>query len=363
MSMSLEVQKAERAAAFEYFWGAFERAEISAGPCNWYGDLGGGVVHLRSAGPALLNQLVPALAHRARPQLPADLTVGLWDSRASGYDIPRMLTMFIQMVKESTWESLESRHEVRELNDDRFRGCYRLGPDVNILSFLDQQTNRAIYWMEDGALLPYWETSSPLQMILNWWAESRDLQYVHAAAVGSERGALLLTGPGGSGKSSTALACLNSELGYLADDYCLVEVEPATVHSLYCTAKLVGEPDFARFPHLRGWVDNPARTGDDKAVLNLHKHRPDKLFEKAPLRAVIVPQVSPGAQQSKLTPLKGSQALMALAPSTLFQLAGTHQGCLSRMARLLRKVPCYRLELGSDVAALPKLLSELLETL
>ena len=125
----------------------------------------------------------------------------------------------------------------------------------------------------------------------------------------------------------------------------------------------MGEPDFDRFPHLRPWVENPGRSGEDKAVLNLHKHCPHKLLDRAPLRALIVPQVNPAARQSKLTPMKGPRALMALAPTTLFQLAGTHQACLTRMAGLLRNVPCYRLELGSDIAALPALLKDLLETL
>ncbi len=359
--MSLEAEQAERAAAFEYFWGAYERAEASAGACHWHGELGGARVHLRSAGPGLLERVVGALAHRERSQAPADLTVALWDSRSSGYELPRMLSMFIRVVRESTYESLDTRHELRELNDERFLGVYRLGPDVNILSFLDRRTWRAIYWMEDGELLPYWETTSPLQMILNWWAEGRDLQYVHAAAVGTRQGAVLLTGPGGSGKSSTALACLSSELGYLADDYCLVSVDPPCVHSLYCTAKLVGEEDFARFPQLSSWVENPQRPQADKAVLNLHKHCPDKLLDQAPLRALVVPQVWPGARRSRLTRLTGARALVALAPSTLFQLAGTHQGSLSRMARLIRQVPQYRLELGSDMTDLPELLQTLLE--
>ena len=39
----------------------------------------------------------------------------------------------------------------------------------------------------------------------------RNLQYVHAGAVGNKNGGILLVGKGGSGKSSTALACLKSD--------------------------------------------------------------------------------------------------------------------------------------------------------
>lgn len=360
MPSTEEELQAEREAIFEFFWGAFEKAERSAGPCHWYGRLAGGTVHLRSAGPFLLHQVVPALAHREQAPAPADLTVALWDSRSSGHRLPLLLQTFVEYLKRTTWESLETRHEISVLKDERFCGAYRLGPQVNILSLLDRATSRALYWMEDARFLPYWETSSPLQMILNWWAESCNLQYVHAAAVGHPDGAVLLTGPGGSGKSSTALACLNSDLRYLADDYCLVRADPARVYSLYCTAKLKGAADFARFPELASWVGNPDREPQDKAVLNLQQHRPEKLLDEAPLRALVVPTVRAGQQDSQLVPIRGAQALLALAPSTLFQLAGTHQESLSRMTRLVRQVPCYSLQLGSDTQQLPSILRGLL---
>ena len=347
-------------AFFQFALGAFERAERSAGAHCWFGQLAGRTVRLRCAGGYLLDQIVPALAHRQCPPADSDLTVFMWDNRSTDTQLPCLMESFIKAIKHRIWETLDPRHELRHLNDERFRAVYRLGPSVDILSLYDRETSQAIYWMEDATLLPYWETTSPLQTILNWWAESRNLQYVHAAAVGFPEGALLLTGPGGSGKSSTALSCLDADLGYLADDYCLVSADPARVFSLYCMAKLVGEDDFERFPRLADWVENPQRGSEDKAVLNLHRRRPEKLIEEAPILAVVVPRVCRGTVDSRLVPLKGAQALLALAPSTLFQLAGTHQDCLSRLTRLLRQVPCYSLELGSDVSQLPALLKGLL---
>ena len=74
---------------------------------------------------------------------------------------------------------------------------------------------------------------------------------VHAAAVGDESGGVLLVGRGGSGKSTTALSCLGTQVGYLADDYCLVEmVEGPRVHSLYTSGK-ANRGSIARLPRLR----------------------------------------------------------------------------------------------------------------
>ena len=47
-------------------------------------------------------------------------------------------------------------------------------------------------------------------------------QVVHAASVGTKDGAVLIVGKGGSGKSTSALACLNAGMYYLGDDYTLI---------------------------------------------------------------------------------------------------------------------------------------------
>lgn len=354
-----EELRKERVDFFEFALGAYQRAERLAGGHDWFGELAGRKIHLRGAGQHLLHRLTPALAHiQSKPGI-GDLTIHLFDNSQTG-PLPALLKSFIADIKRDLWQNLDPRHSLRHLNDKRFRAVYRLGADLDILSLYDSHTGRAIYWMEDASLLPYWELSSPFQMILNWWAQGQGFQYVHAAAVGTPQGAVLLTGPGGSGKSSTALACLGSQLSYLSDDYCLMSAHPPRVQSLYCTAKLVGEPDLERFPHLRPWVLNPKRQADEKILLNLFERCPHHLLLEAPLQAVVVPRVVPGLNSSRLTRLRGAQALLALAPSTLFQLAGVHQECMSQMAQLLRQVPCYQLELGAAGESLPGLLGGLL---
>ena len=64
-----------------------------------------------------------------------------------------------------------------------------------------------IVMLEDASRLPPWERACPLRALLTWWAAPERLLMAHGAAVGSGEGALLLAGPGGSGKSTTALAC------------------------------------------------------------------------------------------------------------------------------------------------------------
>ncbi len=293
----LQIQRLE---LFRTLQRTYARAEASAGPCRWDGQIGEQRISLRAAGSDLLDRIVPAMQHLTAEASDPDLTVYGWDSRSTRTPLPLILQGFFQGVGSQHWDWLDSRHELRGFNDNRFRCVYRLGP-TNILSFWDRQTSVALYWMEDAAALPYWELGSPLQTILNWWASDLGLQYVHAAAVGNADGALLLTGPGGSGKSTTALVCLEAGMGYLGDDYCLVSERE--VFSLYATAKLVGEADFQRFPELLGCVENADRPADHKALLYLTRHRGECLFLRAPLRAVVLPKLGSGLD-SRLRRLK-----------------------------------------------------------
>ena len=93
--------------------------------------------------------------------------------------------------------------------------------------------------------------------------EASGRQLVHAAAVGTDEGALLITGRGGVGKSTTALACLEAGMQFLGDDYVVVGLDPEPqVYRLYGSAKLTSNSSSA----FRTWPDwwDPAtswRTG------------------------------------------------------------------------------------------------------
>lgn len=74
---------------------------------------------------------------------------------------------------------------------------------------------------------------------------------------------------------------------------------------------------------------------------------------------VLVPRIV-GGLSTTAVPISPIEALKALAPSTLFQLIGAGQKDFRAMAELVRTVPCYRLELGTDLAAIPRAIEELL---
>lgn len=318
--------------------------------------MAGRTICLRFASPALRERLTPAFAHLtelsgAAATEPA-LTVSLWDSASTGAQPPPRPAV----PDDHAPGALFHFHE------PPLRSAYQ--PGLETLSILDSESSEAWHWVADAFEQPYWDQASPIRQILFWWLGSRGYLQVHGAAVGTSAGGVLLVGKGGSGKSTVALSSLGSELRYAGDDYVAVTLEPTPhVQSLYSSAKL--EPHHVNefLPDLVPLVSNVDRLAEEKAVLYVHEHFPADTTAGFPLRAVLVPKVTPGARAARIVPASRAAALAALAPSTIFQLHTADHTALSTMSRLVAAVPCYGLELGSEVRTIPGAIAALLRTL
>ncbi len=319
-------------------------------------------IDIRFVGAEAADPLCQALGHLA---IAADADEGspsfaidVLDSAAAGVELSPVLQF---IMRAAGVPNLGTRHEIPELTTDRTRAIAI--PWDGVLAMYDRERARAWMWVADHRKLPLWDFGAPFRSILNWWLSDTGRFCVHAAAVGTDRGAVLITGKGGSGKSTSALACLGSELQYLSDDYCVIETDPApVVRSLYSTGKLRGEVDLARFPHLRPWISNAERIGEEKQLMFLHEHAPDALLAAAPLRAIVLPSIVPEGP-TRLSPISGGTALRALAPTSMFQLPDSGPAALTTMAALVRSVPSYVMEAGPDVTEIPGAIAALLTEL
>ena len=327
----------------------FDHAAARAGLLESRFQVGDRVVLLRFAGAALRDLLTPALAHHAVPrETEADLTVFLFDTAATGVAPPP-----------PAWASdaFRQRGEVEGFNDGRIRTVFQQGSDV--LLMYDRERRAALYWSSDHRRIPYWERSFPLRTVFHWWLEDQPMQPVHAAAVGLAEGGVLIAGLSGSGKSTTALACLDSKLLFAGDDYVLVRTSPTPyVYSLYGTAKLEPE-NLARFPLLQASPANGDRLDREKALLFVNSFAPRKLSRGFPIRALLVPRVT-GGPDTRLAPTTAAEAFLALAPTTLCHLPGAEGAALAKMSALVRQVPVYALEAGTDLAQIPRTILGLL---
>ncbi len=328
---------------------AFCQAQVQQGNIEYWYKIGGYIICQRFAGQALIPQMTEALSHlQISPCSSADLTICLWDSSSTGIAMPS-----------PPWSVYDygDRGLVNGYNCDRFCTLFQVGPDV--LHLFDRDRQLALYWVKTAAQIPYWEHSFPLRIALHWWTRSFPLQLVHAGAVGTQTGCVLLTGKSGSGKSTTTLACLEAGLLYLGDDYVMIQTEPiSSVYSLYNTAKLEAS-NLWRFPNLANNVSNLERLNCEKALIFLHNHRPEQLISHLPIRAVLTLEIS-HQENSSLQKRSPSESFAALAPTTTFHLPRYTKVITQKIAALVNQVPNYRLILGTNLKQIPEAVLSLL---
>jgi hypothetical protein len=78
---------------------------------------------------------------------------------------------------------------------------------------------------------------------------------------------------------------------------------------------------------------------------------------------VLVPTPRAAQREPRIVERSRAAAFAALAPSTIFQLHTAGAGELATMSSLITRLPCYALELGSDLTAIPGTIANLLSML
>jgi len=286
-------------------------------------------VQLRIAGAGLHARSFPALAHLVGPPGRAALRIDCWDRNTTGVAPPPP-----PVPQHSSF----MRGGARELAGRDIRMTYDSW--MRMLCVYDRRHHRAFVTVADAEHIPSWVDRAPLRTIFTWWAGDTGLAFLHASAIASGDGAIVLAGASGSGKSTTAMACFADGLGFIADDACLVQLDPApTVFTVYGKAKLERDA-FERLPQLAELAMNP---NGASVVIDAT----DRVVPSAPLRAVVLPTLADG-RGSHLARVSPTTARRLLVSTTLVE-GGAGGAALGPITELAGRVPCYRLELGSDL--------------
>ncbi|MBT8215255.1 MAG: hypothetical protein KJO17_00225 [Acidimicrobiia bacterium] len=326
----------------------FERAADRAGTEHAELTIAGRRVTLQFAGPTLLPLVLPALHQQAPgPESLDGLTVKLFDSSS---------TQVVPPAPPWGPHAYGPQGAIEGFNSRRYRTAYRV--DAACLSLVDLERKVAVFWIRDADRYPTWMRAAPLRTILGWWAATERLQMVHGAAVGIGGAGVLITAPGGSGKSTTALRCLIDGFRYAGDDYVLVDADRRVAHPVYATAKADDRAIDAFFPQLKQESSGVIEGDTRKHVFLLDRVFADRLHHVR-LSAIAVPSLTDGP--STFTPAGSVEALKALAPSTLFQQAGSGREDFDRMAELVRSVPIYLLSVSRN-GEIERTIAQLLAT-
>lgn len=301
-------------------------------------------VRLRVVGAPLTAVMVGALGHLAvpgRPRTP-ELTICAWDEASTGVAAERDETADIDDAPTartvvSTGEGLVVHY----------------GDGSRVLQGFDAARSTIFLWASDvDALARTGDRTKPVLEGLHAWLLETPWQPVHAGAVGGPSGGVLLAGPAGAGKSTTALTCLRAGWRYAGDDYVAVRSQPdARVEPLYRSARITLETA-AHFPeHDAGRVGTVTFDGLTKHDIHLADQVPAELFAGFPLRALLLPRVVGG--ETRLHPAPRAAAMIGLSTTTLYQLRGGTATAFGKIGAFVESLPAYWLDLGEDIDAIP----------
>lgn len=325
------------------------RAEASATGRSHDIAVAGTTVRLSFAGPSLETLMLPAVAHLAiEPVERPDVTFHIWDSESTGVD---------NTPPPCPWDCFTDRGDIWGFHSTRIRSAFHwIECSLNLM---DMETNTAVFWVRSARDLPYWTKASPFRTLFHWWMEKNGGQLIHAAAVGGPDGAVLITGKGGVGKSTTSLSCVMAGLHYVADDYLVVTLDPEPLaHSLYNTAKL--NPDqAARLPELKPLILSEPVAEGEKTVMSLYPIRSHQVVPSLPLRAVLTPRFG-ASPQTTFSPASSAVLQGAAAFTTLSQLPHGGRRTVEFINRMVERLPGLEMILGHDVARVPDAIRELL---
>jgi hypothetical protein len=341
--------EAEQVEFFNSCHERFKKAKESVGESAHFYRIGATTVRLLFAGERMVPFFTPALEHLRIPETATpQVTFCIWDSDSTN------TKMVPPPVK---WDCFTDRGDIWGFNSRRIRTAFHwIECSLNLM---DLESRTGIYWVETADALPYWVHASPLRTLFHWWMENNGCQLLHAAAVGTEQGAVLITGKGGIGKSTTALSCLQSGLHYLADDYVITCLEPKPlVHSLYSTAKLNAD-HVMNFPALTRFVKNADKLDQEKAVMFLYPHLKEQIMAEMPLKAILTPRVT-NSNETTTSPVSKWTIERALSFTTMSQLPCVGRHTHEFVSNLSAALPSHLLELGRDLQKIPVAISDFL---
>lgn len=314
--------------------------------------IGPSLVRFNFLGKELLPIFFKAFHHLEVTQLREEdsigLVINLWDVSSTG-----------AAIISPPWKS-ETPHHLGLIESFSNEGIFTLQqPGSGAIYMYHEEKCQANYCVFSKQNIPYWESDFPLRMIFHWFFKNSSLQPVHSAVVGTHQGGLMLVGKGGSGKSTTTLSCLQSSLKIAGDDYVLIDTNTKRAYSLFNICKLSPQSlQLLKHKH----IAEERLSGPIDGKFRIALEGENDMLHEVPIKAILLPQVSYHTETT-IIPCSAAESLLALSPTTLFQLPGLRELAFKKMSDLVRSIPNYHLLLGSDIKQIPDILHQFIQSL
>lgn len=300
-------------------------------------------VRMRVVGEELARNAMRAFAHlTAEPgDGEPELTIDLWDESATGTACP-----------------VDTGGSPYPLVTDG--GPVWRHAAAEAITDYDRERRRMTGWRAGANADPVPGGFKPLPLLLPLWYLDRGLPFVHGGVVARHGAGALVAGPGNRGKSTTTLACAEAGMEFLGDDQVALEEMAGggfAAHSVWSVAGL--SPELLRtHPHLA--CGAPVEDDGRKAIVFLGEGSTADVGRRAEVQVVVLPRPGEGTE-SALRPISAGRALLGVAPSSSFGYGRMSAGwSLDRYERLVRRVPAFSLEWGTDLAGVSAAVEEAL---
>jgi hypothetical protein len=313
--------------------------------------LAGQPVRMRIVGRKLAEFMDLPFAHlrSEHKHLPVPgLIIEIWDQTETNVSCQVGLTR----------HDLDLHPNLKRSTDGRY-ASYQL---QHSLVCLDRHAGVMVGYASNAEDLSLYERGRPLHVPLSLWHKNQDMPLMHAGLVSKNGRGVLLAGPGGSGKSTSAVTCAYAGFDYLSDDLVGLEISSdgrLVGHSLYNSTFM--EPDhLKRFSQLERHAIRGRYSFEKKHLVLLSQIAALKFARSCRIHSVVLPRVL-HRPRSVLLPASKGETLLALAPSSLLVGERSHgmEG-FNKLARLVERVPCYWLELANALDEIPRVLEGLL---
>jgi hypothetical protein len=260
------------------------------------------------------------------------------------------------------WEILEKHasedKKLQIYNNNQFHMLYNY--ESKVLTAVDKEKKEAYYYIPSLKDRPYYEKAAPMRMIFHYWAQSQGLILLHGASVGFDNKGLLMAGRGGTGKSTTALSAALAGFDYIGDDYIIADPNSKVIYSIYGSSKIRWSTEEI-IPDVKELTIN-SRIKDEKGIFFLDRKEGFKLKKSIELKAVLLPVIT-GGNETFFVKTKGTEALMSLASSTIFQMPGSGKEILSGISKLIKDIPQYNVRLSNRPEEINEKLKEIINQL
>jgi hypothetical protein len=198
---------------------------------------------------------------------------------------------------------------------------------------------------------PPWEPSFPLRLLLHWAGRAEGRGMIHAGTLGYQGRGVFLVGAGGSGKSGTTLSGILNGLSSVGDDYVavsatggIVNAQPVLrlmkqdIRGLRRLGLEIGRGPLGGRPNWQGKIefDCEALAAGVRA-------------ERLAMTGILMPHIT-RSTSSSFRPASAREAMLAMAPSSLYQLHGSWREDFGLIASIARALPAFHLDLSEDPA-------------